>query len=820
MPTLVLADITGSGRSLAVAGELVAAGDDAFTLVAVRLDVTFGNGSKGDATFRLTRPMGPIDRALLSETSADTFVVATDFNGLPQHVIDAAEAARRRLQQALAEPLEIVADGGAFGATSFTQIRLRISPLVLDPAGLPDDSEVFQLDAQQSVNFSIFGDAAVAAKIHVSAAMTKGDVAALGDGLRALFDIEAPDLPQFHLRLPTFELKGFDISGVDLPFSADGFLPALPKLPLPDFLRFDEELKVTVDPEPKVTLSVSSGNIAIATETAFELKILYETTDLLIVEDMQVAVDGDDLELRGTLSVPPANVTIEIPEIDTGNTLPLRVVVAPSTVALAVTFDVGTGLATITATHDIPRIVLRAHDDPALSLHCALTVIYAATSDAPEDFTTKVDAFSILEPYPIELITAAAEQVGRLIRFIGGIEFGNTGPSSNGRSQVLARIADLLRAAGRWLIAQGAAAGRYLASVAEAVADAIFELMKQISLPEKHTASGFPALSVEVRLNPDKWKLEQIIIAPVGQPTDASFVGALAGFELATKAKFRPAFVLDFSGDPWFGLVLFSEANETPSVTISTDLWLDRTGGPPQPMGTLAAENAAPKSRLIKLTATAKNTTNAHLVLAAIQNGKGRFFQVVAGADDGETVEVEAVSFGGSDTTLTLGKGGGLKPAILGDLVDVTFDVRTDDLKQRALALFPKAKPSSAEGPSFLQKVEITEVQHELDLGIRELQVSFKVSILLTGGFKPTTELVATLDLDTFEASLDGDHISIMSNEARRYTPLDLELTLKRKPDLEGPTFEMLRLDLSQGAERLSLGQDALAELSYRKVSN
>ncbi|MCP4385544.1 MAG: hypothetical protein GY798_29720 [Hyphomicrobiales bacterium] len=738
-----------------------------------------------------------------------------------RHEIERLDELRTALQARLADPIQLEPN---IAGVTFDTLELRLAPALLDPPlNVSDDTVLVELKANRKVKANLTGEGLpgeIEGTIGFELTLTPRMLNNAADALCGLLSFELPAMPAFDLNLPRFAMPELSLDGIELnlpkwdvdwPSLLPVTLPRMPGLGLTaDWTpKDDNRLKVTVD----------QGDLKIEREKPIDLGTLtvkHNGTDTVLTSTLKDLTFSDG-DLKVEVETQLESKEIELGEVKIDD-LPVKVIIGAS--KLKIVADLSANPVEVTLTHDFPRITVLAHDDPEVFLHLGLTL---ETGITDRGIDTKVTRLEVLDPYPLDLLADLAgqfvEAVGGVIRLIGQIrlpraDMPDTGLAAKLR-QLLNRVLDLMEAAMRWLGRQAAAAGKAIAGAAEAVARLIRNLIKELV---DRDAPDFSFLAVEVRLNPNHWRLEQIILTPAGDPAGGEYITSFLGIDVTASAKFRPAMVLNFAGSDWYGLALLPKDNDA-SVSLGTDLWLKTGSGPQKPVGTLPDEEdaAARPPRLVQLSAKAKDGVTEGkqnvLVLAAVQDGKLKLFQ---NAPQSEVQQIK-IPNGPDRTALSMGVSDALSDAKLDEFVDVDVDIKTDEIKKRALALMPK---SSGDGSSLLQKIKITDVKTKPDIANRKLGLTFTLQIHLTDGFAPEADLGVEVSLTDFSAKITaGDRIAIKTDKERlAYKPLGLDVQIVPKKPLA--RWEVFALDLKRGGERFALGNDANATVAYRRVSS
>lgn len=762
---------------------------------------------------------------IVGDTGARRLIDAEGLKDKARHEIERLDTLRRQLQQVLAEPIPIDPGGNVLGV-SFDSVALRIAPSILDlPPQISDDTVILGISAKKNLNSIAIPGAALSGEICIDVDLAPEILQKLNNTLPGVMRFDVPELPSFDLNLPRFELPEFKLLDIDLnldKWTSDW--PSLLPLSLPRIPNIGLTANYQANSDNGLILSNDDGQLTLKRKNADDigtLTVKHDGTgaDVLrivvknvIVQDSDANIDVDVTGATSDIAIAP----FEIPG------LPLKIALEEH--SLRFDADFASNPNTFKLTHKFEKVIIASHSDPLVFLNLKLWIEYSAKSDEPSDIHTKVTKLEAIEPYSLDLITdilgEIIDAVGDVIRLIGQIKLpkGSSSPSDSQLRKILDRVLDLISHALHWLGDQAAAIGKHIAGAAEAVGRLIRSLIERLAQSD---APDFSHLCIEVRLNPNHWWLEQIILTPAGEPQDADYSASFLGVDLNVTAKFRPALVLNFAGNDWYGLALMPK-DISANAVLSTDLWLKSDTSPVRPVGTLPDENqSAVTPRMLQLTATAKNLADPGstqvLVLAAIQDGKLKLLQT---ATTKGVEEINLPLLGGNNApALSLGSTGPLEDADLEDFVNVEFAVSAD-LKDRLLALMPKSGGDGAGNSKLLQKIKITSFNSDLKPSERTAEIDFKLAIQLTEGFIPEADLSVAVSLDDLSAKITaGDRISIYSSKEQRYSPLGLDVRIAPDKDADPAKWELFALDLSRGGERFALGRDADATVSYRRVS-
>lgn len=765
--------------------------------------------------------------------------------------IDEWAALRARLRERLSQPFKLTIsslDEAEATRTDFFGVgsadlsgggECLISPAVLDGLDAFKDGDwVLKLSANGSLIYqyelaagkSITGEAALKFDVTV----TRQDLAHIADAVRAVFDIDLPKLPGFdlQLRFPMPQLK-FDFPTYTLP---PDWLPSFFDMALPSFGR---RLSFELTTPPKFSLQLEGKRLSMQTAAAGAGDFTYIDSGgnpVVVASVTNIGLSLAESKFAFAASIAPnvQSVTVRPPKLDYAW---LPVIVDTGDVVLQVDVDTvelgAEAWPKLSVTYTFEKLFIQSRDESDLFI--TLRMVLKTSSNSGGGLDTEVTALEIIEPYPIKLVGAVAGEVakavGQLIRLIGPVQIPAPGASNfDALQRFLKHLARMLGAALTWLAKQAGEAAGLLAGLLEAVAKALAGLVEAIA---KAGSTAFSHLVIEVRLDPKTFRLRQIVVqsAGVGQ-LDAKIDMSALGFDFVIDAGLSPALVFDFGPEQWFGLVVQPKPGSMASM--GTDLWLSKDTGPSQSLGTLADGATKPK-RLIQITAEPRNPaeSNGDLVVVAFQRGQLRLFQRLETA----TERADPWTVGSNLRFASLAQDGRLIDATIGmgadDDIEVKYTADTEELKKRALALMPKTGDSEESetgggGESGIlselkQKIEITGVTHDLNVLERSIAISFGVTVHLEKDFAPKTTMAVKLSLRDLSVKLTGgERIAIRGAGKKKYTPLgfNLEVEPKNKDLPADKEYDQFYLDLSHGGERLGLGEEATALLSYGQVSS
>jgi hypothetical protein len=401
----------------------------------------------------------------------------------------AAEAERDKLRQALQNISIDLAAAGFFGISGLPvagagafEAHLGIDLTAFEPG--QDDTPLLTATLNGTGQISVpNGTAGIVFGFEVS--LTRNEVVEL------LPSISFPPLPQFpalHLRWPkipwpSLSWPSLDLSGLLNLFKFD--LP-IPKL---DLGRSPITIDWVTAPEIKLAINAQKKlEITTVQTRPGDGTLVYEdeghSTDIAAINGFSITLDAaGSLSLAGTVT-PIAVPHIDLPAtiIEKPDVLPFKIELAASTLNIEIPpVDLANLKAVgVTATLDMPRILIRAKNDPALliAVHAAYSQTFDAATGTSSGQLTKLE---IVEPYPVKLVALAAQEAAdlaqALIRFVSVLHIqGPNVPDLSNVIKVLERFADMMAAAVRWLARQAGSAASALLGVAEAVGEVHVEM--------------------------------------------------------------------------------------------------------------------------------------------------------------------------------------------------------------------------------------------------------------------------------------------------------------------------------------------------------
>ncbi|WP_162044867.1 hypothetical protein [Undibacterium sp. YM2] len=341
------------------------------------------------------------------------------------------------------------------------------------------------------------------------------------------------------------------------------------------------------------------------------------------------------------------------------------------------------------------------------------------------------------------------------------------------------------------------------------------------SLSNMMTITG---LDVQLRIGTSPLELQQILISQ-RKPSGMSKVGAL-GFSFTAPPVWRPGLLIDVARHPGAFLVLSSADVDaaTEVATLSTDLWLKRTGngGNSQTSALRDADGEtgdAPEEPLLKLALTRAAGTPAQtmIVLAGLQRGQPVFFKELKGT---------VAPLTGSSVVLA-GDDFDLEDLDTGFDVDVTFE------SKRVLPLLGMGEPSenTPVPGGFLSKLQnslsnvvwVESCTTDGSLAERAVTVNLVLG-LKAAGLQTSITLEGKISLNTLELTLDASDVFPILSPRIEEEALGLIWIVEQTDDtarkIDTPV-KMFQLAFSGGQSGFELNhKEARMELHFNGLSS
>ena len=578
-------------------------------------------------------------QALVDEMNAEAAAAAKEEKARLLEALRASLARARRIEAGV----DLV--GGVFGVDGFAgagaarvSLALDLSHLLpTDTFGDPPAPAILDLkvrfEAAGVLTGIASGDFAIAAEMELEIA-----AAAFHCDLGLTFPT-LPSLPALRLQFPRFALPDWSLGAINLPDLNTDWS---------NFLRLDLRIPVAVqvNNSPHVSVSVVNSKLCVTTTMPVHGSILVNGAAIVDFDNVGLASELGRISLAGTLSTPLRHaVPVALP----GRTydapfLPFTVGIAPATLnlgdAAVASYNLATGVGALSFvnTIDLPRVDVRAKDDPSLTFSFAAS--YEVDFRSAVGFHGRLTRLELLTPYPVALLAhAGREAIAGVLRLISMIKLPEGPdtpdfPSAPNTGPLLDYLVKFLSSCVRWLAREIGGAGHALFGILEAAVDAIGRVLEAV---RKSAQGALSHVAIEVRLDADTFALRQIIITPLRR--DGSVVVPdlsvdFAGFHLALPNDARPSLVIDLTGPaPVIAFVVAPSG----SITLSTDLWLDRGSG--AQAASAKADNPTDDKDKRPLVAI-KATPTRPIALVVLSSAAPRFFQelVVDGSLD-ETVQ-------------------------------------------------------------------------------------------------------------------------------------------------------------------------------------
>lgn len=697
------------------------------------------------------------------------------------------------------------------------QLQIDVSSLMSGT----DDSVVLRAVAEISFDAgfeSRFGGATAKCTALFQVELTRGFA------LTLLPRIEVPTLPNVGITWPRIELPetlagSISVEHFGLPTPDGLFNVALPATRL----RINWE----GGKKPVLSLKVTNGDLSLTTENPggdgnvvligpreSDETILLKFTGLKIAFKSKKVV----VEVATFDSSSPSVLLIDTLELPAKHTGPFAVRIADVRVKAVATGQHPGGPPTLalTLTLTIGRLEIWSRRDPSRILAVSAEITFTV-KDGTSD--TKLTKLTLLQPSVFELIGLASnvieEGVRRLWSLIQHIRIPSVSgpglPTMDDVVAVLRRIGELVEAAVGWLAEQGLAGARALAGLAEAALKLAARVVAELAEAIKNAGARlFESVAIELRIDTATWRLVQIVVTPIKSLTSGSFNQTFLGVTLGADYALTPALVYDIDRS-WAAVVLqFPPPIGQNKVHLSTDLWLDRVGGPSEPVTSTDGTTAADKPLLaVEVQAKAgSQTTGLVIALVILGDGRPRFLQrLVVGPP---IASIDHVLLGRPFERLE---------PLTGDDATISTAFESD----RILSLFraPKSGAVPGIGNPFGQYIKVKGGKAK-DLSPPTLKIPLDVELTVAEQTFVTT-LSLQIDLEDFSMSITSDRKLALS--WKRGDPISLLgltgtfVPLDGKGDKE--PFYPLFLDLSDGNPRLAL-DDAVArlEIAYDKLSS
>ena len=783
----------------------------------LRIDYAIG-ANHGQAELWLGAAV-PVPDILVDDPKAESQVLRSS----PEVAADLEAQFRKErdaLRLELSQPRQLqVADARRFfgmlgdGLANFSATLIVRPEQLFDPGDAPAEP-LLEAEARGAIRLQVAafgGAAAVDAEVRLSVVIPRHAMnLALDEAIQALLAVEGPALKGLNLRWPQLRLPRLTFDGISLN---DLSLSSL-DLPLP---QAHAGFVWDAGGEPRLAVALDDGRLTVTTTHQGNGQLGRGETPadrsdpanaLLTVRGLSLSIaDAAPPQLGGQFQpmIPATALQLKAP-IEAG---PFLLRFEDVTFSPKVEFDLANGLHA-SAELIAERLVIVAREDPQIRIAIAATYVWTRASDGA--VTGSLTRLKLLEPHPLALIAQGLPALLDAFRISAALDL-----DVQGAAEALERLAQLLGAAVRWMARKAAVAagavGRALAGLAESAAEALESILAW--LREHAHATGVSGVLVELRLDPQNFQLQHLILTPAQSvpPPAGEFSHASEMLELKLSAATRPSLVVDFRAEGLCALVVGLAPGS--SASISTDLWLARRSG-----GTDAVredkDGERPPERLITATCSVPaGAPPVDVALLAIEGGRARFLRKFI--DDGHKQRVPlpsgavAVAFGGEPRLVDLKVGDDSTDDIK---AEVTFAA---DLQDRVLP-FLKGSASSGAGSAFSQRIKI-ESAGAVTVAAGEARLPLGVVIEIADQ-KLKTELLLSLELSSLRVRLaSSEQIGIRGGPIDE-TLLGMNLRVRAGKDKDPADFERFVLDFSDGDARLALSEEAVAELAYDKVAS
>jgi hypothetical protein len=753
------------------------------------------------------------------------------------------EAERDELQKKLAQmSIDVSAGGSAFFgisglvlASGMVDTDLRIDPVAFDKGSTDVPFLTASLTGTGKVN--VLGHQADA-EFGFEVTVTADEVVNM---LPSISIHPLPTLPALDLHWPKFLWPDFDWGKLDLSGLAKLLRFDLPIPNSPVSIKWDAPL-------PSFTLSIDPQTKQLSIQTqrgkTYSGDLIYHDGSVSPPSFAQISgfsfvlSSGGNLALTGTITPRQPNCNFPAWHINQPDLLPFDIQFSTSTLTITVpSIDLAHPLPqpiAIEAKLDVARITISAKSDPSLmiALHAAYKQSYDTTTGKTSG---RLDTLEIIEPYPIKLVTFAAEELAEVaeavVRFVSGIRIPNPGfPDTTGLGKLLERIADMIAAAVRWLLQQGGGGGSNpLLGIVQAVGEVIARLVRMLVDAIK-TISVNPGVApwhllIEVRLDSRTYALRQIVIMPAwgSAPSGSLKGGDDLGLGVEIPLDWQPLLVVDLDGSPSVALLAVPPKNGS-LATLGTDLWLSQDSGIQAVRDTDTNGQRVKDQRLIQAQFKFKQD-NLAVAFVRVAGGKVQFFRLCDAKIAAKPVTLPAwTQLLPKLTVATISGGITYTKALDWNDVDMTVSAQ-------AKRLLPFLQSSDKTGSSFLDTLGqyiqvkapgtpvlqgngVAEVPISVELKIKDTSVDFDLQIVidvkdLSVSLKSNDPIVILGDASTSAFNLLGLRGNIVLKAPSAKWP--------RPGDKKYPFFN---LDFSKGDARLALAPESRLDLCYGQVAS
>jgi hypothetical protein len=793
-----------------------------------------------------SNPTGPKVSFIVANGQLKTWSqIQTDIKQLRDKAEYAAavlfEAERDALLTALSrQAVDLSAGASAFfgvgslplAAAAVLQAEIRIDPVAFDKGS----KDVPFLIASLTGAGQVIGPAGQAdAEIGFEVTVTPDEVVNM---LPSISIHPLPKFPALDLHWPKIPWPNFDWGSLDLSGLAKLLRFDLPIPNSPVRIKWDNppiHFQLTVDGQKQLSIRTDpgktySGSLIYDDGTNSASPPTFARLSLFSFALTSAGASPGNLALTGTIA--PSLPTFDFPAwtLEQPDLLPFTIEFSASTMKITVPpidLSMPQGGA-VTASLDVARITIRAKSDPSLLI--ALHAIYAQTYNATTGKTSgRLDTLEIVEPYPIKLVTLAAEELAdvaeAMVRLISAIRLPDRSfPDLSDLGKVLERVADMIGAAVRWLMNRGGGGSNPLLGIAQAVGEVLAKIVKMLVDTIKKIAIG-PGIApwhllIEVRLDSRNYALRQIVITPAwGKGAADHFQGDL-GLSVDIPLDWQPLLVIDLDGSPSVALLVIPPQNGS-LATLGTDLWLSHDSGMEAVRDTDDNGHRAKDKRLLQAQFQFKQA-NLAVALIRVADGKVQFLRACDAKIAAKPVTLPPwTNLPPNLTVATISGGITYTKELDWTAVETTISAQN--------RLLPFLQSLEKIGGNFLDslgqyiKVKAPGKPVAQGNGIFDLPIGVELTIKDTA---VDFDLHVIIDIRDLSVRLKGnDPIVILgdrSTSAFNLLGLQGNIILKvgPQPDDDKKKYPFFHLDFSSGDAQLSLAPEARLELSYGQVAS
>lgn len=755
--------------------------------------------SGGDAELSLARHIKrvPVELLVPVQDVDNTFRLPA----LKVAVEKGLAAAYARLRQALAD---LSIEGSSFFGFPNGFLAARVS--IRLPEDLTGDKRGFLMEARARLEikaeFKLPGYAEITTDARIDAR-----ISVTVDNVFATLEMLVPTLPNLGFTLRDVRMPSLDFSDFNGANINSGDLTAL-RLPLPDWLNDvafvgGEPFTLKVNDQGAFTLSAGNPISISYIENESEAEIAK-------VADFEVFISSDRATINGTVT---AADEVEIKKTFEfgGGKLPLRGRITVERVKAELNAS-----SEFVLTWKISRIAIEATNDPKTRVAAAIDLI--TTINTTNGHTKwEVNSFRLLEIGadvtidPPELNATIGGLLNFRVRF--------TANTAQALAELIDRLARLLAAVIYYMSSAVGAVTGLLSEVAGALAKLLAEGINEL-LKTLNDAGDY--VIIELRLDAATLSPRQLVLIPrklTVPPPEMKVGGGL--LHIQADAALKPAFIFDFVHN-WQGLALLRKDETNPKVTVSTNLWLasDKKEAGSIPTTDKKEPDSSPTGDetdpLISVGAAVKCHA---IVVAALQHGRGRFFQTFdVPPEPADDVPPEPADPPGSAIPTLVGEIGNLR-ALMEQ--DADFELDAKKLEKTITALMPQGPESAGdELGKVKQYVVIDSFEH-----VQDTATSFKGTLNLRiklESLEIKFALQMTLDIETLHFQLDEEDVIVVRGERQELSAFGFKLLIEPKSDTDDTDkFDLFKIKLADGDIRVELAKDsAVARLIYDRLSS